>query len=90
MFDFSTLITFYLVIQGFLLLFFVRWVLWRNTQLTDLLVWHRLNQDRFKVLDRFRTSPPPVTETPSEPAGERKPYSIDDLDIKPLQWELKE
>jgi hypothetical protein len=44
------------------------------------------------VLDRFKTSRPANTpsvapETP-EPQGER--YSVDHLDIKPIQWALEE
>tara|TARA_R110001592_G_scaffold302405_2_gene574329 strand:+ start:190 stop:432 length:243 start_codon:yes stop_codon:yes gene_type:complete len=79
------LLEIYLVVQGLLLLYFVRWVLWRNHQLTDLIVWKHQNADRMAVLDRFKTSRP--AETP-EPQGER--YSVDHLDIKPIEWALEE
>lgn len=86
------LLEIYLVIQGLLLLYFVRWVLWRNQQLTDLIVWKHQNADRMAVLDRFKTSRPantsPVSPETPEPQGER--YSVDHLDIKPIQWALEE
>lgn len=88
----TELLVVYLVINALLSLFFVRWVLWRNRRLTELIVWHHRNSERFKVLDRFRTSPrpQPAVETPSEPAGEREPYSIDDLEIADVSWALEE
>jgi hypothetical protein len=80
----------YLIIQALLLLYFVKWVLWRNTRLTELLIWHHKNAERFAVLDRFKTSPrTTVIEDDSiEPAGER--YSYDDVIVKPIEWALEE
>ena len=78
----------YLVVQGLLLLYFVRWVLWRNNQLTDLIVWKHQNADRMAVLDRFKTSRPAATPETPEPQGER--YSVNHLDIKPIEWALEE
>lgn len=86
------LLVIYLFVQALLLIYFVRWVLWRNHQLTDLIVWKHQNVDRMAVLDRFKTSrpvnTPPVTPETPEPQGER--YSVEDLNVKPIRWALEE
>ena len=66
------------VAQGGLSLWFVRWILWRNQSLTDLITWQKLNGEKLNILaSRFRISTPPAP-TP-EPEVEPEPAFEPDI-----------
>jgi hypothetical protein len=85
-----------LILQGSLSLWFVRWILWRNQALTELIVWKKTNGEKLDVLaQRFRigshtnTPPAPTPEPEIEPEPQVKP-DITHLEIADINLTLHE
>ena len=69
-----------LILQGSLSLWFVRWILWRNQALTELIVWKKTNGEKLDVFaKRFRIG----SHTPAPPAPTPEPETEPEPQVKP-------
>lgn len=69
-----------IILQGSLSLWFVRWILWRNRALTELMIWRKTNGEKLDVLaKRFRIG----SATKSPPAPTPEPDHEAELVVKP-------
>ena len=85
----------FIITQGGLSLWFVRWVLWRNQQLTDLISWKHLNGKKLDILaSRFKISVPKCDWCQSEDHKTadctKKEFNISQINLEPVKLVLED
>lgn len=84
--------------QGGLSLWFVKWILWRNKSLTDLIVWKKVNGEKLDILaSRFRiTVPKPRCDWCDEPHDREEcpnnpdKYSLQQVEVKSITLTIED